>query len=240
MKPIILIPMAGNGSRFAAAGYTLPKPLIDVNGKPMIERVINCFNNVDADYIFIVQQHHIDKYDIDKKLNLIKPNSTIISTGAGVTEGAACTVLLATKFINNDRPLIVVNSDNLIEWRVNLDEFLKSNSDGLILTHYATEPIWSFVKVDINGYVTEVAEKNPISSLATSGVYIWKQGKNFVNAAIQMIKKNIRTNNEFYVAPVFNENVLFGHNISTVPTNMWGIGTPDELKFFLDNNTLHD
>ena len=240
MKPIILIPMAGNGSRFAAAGYTLPKPLIDVNGKPMIERVINCFNNVDADYIFIVQQYHIDNYDIDKKLNLIKPNSIIISTGAGVTEGAACTVLLATEFINNDRPLIVVNSDNLIEWRVNLDEFLKSNSDGLILTHYATEPIWSFVKVDNNGYVTEVAEKNPISSLATSGVYIWKQGKNFINAASQMIKKNIRTNNEFYVAPVFNENVLLGHNISTVSTNMWGIGTPEELKFFLDTNTLND
>lgn len=240
MKPIILIPMAGNGSRFATAGYTLPKPLIDVNGKPMIERVINCFNNVDADYIFIVQQHHIDKYDIDKKLNLIKPNSIIISTGAGVTEGAACTVLLATEFINNDRPLIVVNSDNLIEWGVNLDEFLKSNSDGLILTHYATEPIWSFVKVGHNGYVTEVAEKNPISSLATSGVYIWKQGKNFVNAAAQMIKKNIRTNNEFYVAPVFNENILLRHNISTVSTNMWGIGTPEELKFFLDNNILND
>jgi len=240
MKPIILIPMAGNGTRFSTAGYKLPKPLIDVDGKPMIERVVNCFNSIDADYIFIVQQNHIDNYDIDKRLESIKPNSTIVSTGAGVTEGAACTILLATKFINNDRPLIVVNSDNLVEWKVDLNEFTESNSDGLILTHYATEPIWSFVKLDDSGYVSEVAEKKPISSLATSGVYIWKQGKNFVKAANQMIDKNIRTNNEFYVAPVFNENILLGHKISTVLTRMWGLGTPEELEKFLSTNILNN
>lgn len=233
----ILIPMAGNGSRFQAAGYTFPKPLIEVNGKPMIQVVVENLN-IDANYIFIVQQSHREKYNLDTLLNLIAPNCKIISVNS-VTEGAACTTLLAKDLINNDSPLIIANSDQYVDW--NSSEFLykmqEQDLDGGILSFNSIHPKWSYVKLDENGFVTEVAEKNPISNIATVGIYYWKYGSDYVESAQQMIDKNIRTNNEFYVCPTFNEAVLNGKKIKTFNIDkMWGIGTPEDLDFFLKNH----
>ena len=109
--------------------------------------------------------------------------------------------------------------------------------DGGILTFTATHPKWSFAKVNEEGYVTEVAEKNPISNIATVGVYFWKKGSDFVNYAEQMIKKDIRTNNEFYVCPVYNQAIQDGKKIKTFPVErMWGLGTPEDLTYFLESN----
>lgn len=232
----VLIPMAGAGSRFEKAGYTFPKPLIDVNGKPMIQVVVENLN-IEAQYIFIVQQSHLEKYNLYQTLNLISPNCKIIPVN-GVTEGAACTTLLAKELINNDTPLLMANSDQFVEWRS--DEFMynmtASSIDGGILTFKSTHPKWSYAKTDLNGFVTEVAEKNPISDIATVGIYYWKHGKDYVNFAEQMIKKNVRVNNEFYVCPVFNEAILNNKKIKTYDIEkMWGIGTPEDLDFFVKN-----
>jgi HAD superfamily hydrolase (TIGR01509 family) len=232
----VLIPMAGAGSRFAKAGYTFPKPLIQVNGKPMIRVAIENLN-IEANYIFVVQEEHIKKYNIDSMLKLIVPNCTIISSD-GLTEGAACTALLAKEYIDNDKPLFFANSDQYVEW--NSAEFMylmqETKADGGILTFKDTHPKSSFAKIDENNIVVEVAEKNPISDNATVGFYYWKHGSDFVKYAEQMIRKNIRVNNEFYICPVYNEAIADGKVIRThLIEKMWSLGTPEDLKYYLEN-----
>lgn len=231
----VLVPMAGAGSRFEKMGYTFPKPLIDVNGKPMIQVVVENLN-IDANFIYIVQKSHREKYNLDTLLNLITPNCKIVEVD-GLTEGSACTSLLAKELINNDNPLISMNSDQYIEW--DSSEFMykmnESDCDAGILTFKATHPKWSFVKINELGYVTEVAEKNPISDIATVGIYFWKKGSDYVKYAEQMISKNIRVNNEFYICPVFNEAVIDNKKIKIFNVDeMWGIGTPEDLNYFLE------
>ena len=233
----ILIPMAGAGSRFEQAGYTFPKPLIEVNGKPMIQVVVENLN-IDANYIYVVQKSHREKYNLDTMLNLITPGCKIVEVDV-LTEGAACTALLSKEYIDNDSPLFFANSDQFVEWDSN--EFMykmqESNCDGGIVTFKATHPKWSFVKIDDNGFVTEVAEKNPISDNATVGYYYWKHGSDFVKYAEQMVERNIRVNNEFYVCPVFNQAIEDCKKIRIFESSkMWGLGTPEDLKFYLENH----
>jgi HAD superfamily hydrolase (TIGR01509 family) len=231
----VLIPMAGAGSRFATAGYTFPKPLIEVRGKPMIQVVVENLN-IEANYIFLVQREHYDKYNLKYLLNLIAPNCKIVQVD-GVTEGAACTTLLAKEYIDNDAPLVMANSDQFVEWNSNecMYAFTADSIDGGIITFEATHPKWSYAKLGEDGFVSEVAEKRPISNLATVGIYYWTHGSDYVKYAEQMIEKNIRTNNEFYVAPVFNEAVGDGKKIRCKNIDkMWGIGTPSDLEYFLN------
>jgi len=232
----ILIPMAGAGSRFEKAGYTFPKPLIEVRKKPMIQVVVENLN-IDANYIYVVQKSHREKYNLDTLLGLLTPGCKIVEVD-GITEGAACTALLAKEYINNGNPLFFANSDQFVEWDSN--EFMykmqETDADGGIVTFNATHPKWSFAKVNEQGLVTKVAEKNPISNIATVGYYYWKQGSDFVKYAEQMIDKNIRVNNEFYVCPVFNQAIEAGLQIRTFNTNgMWGLGTPEDLDYYLKN-----
>lgn len=233
----VLIPMAGAGSRFAQAGYTFPKPLIQVNGKPMIQVVVENLG-LDANYHFVVQKEHREKYNLGTMLNLITPGCQIIETD-GLTEGAACTALLAKEFIDNENPLFFANSDQYVDWEA--IEFMynmqETDADGGIVTFHSAHPKWSFAKVDDRGVVTEVAEKNPISTNATVGYYYWKHGSDFVRYAEQMIDKDIRVNNEFYVCPVFNEAIQDGKIIRTHEAKaMWGLGTPEDLEFYLKNH----
>jgi hypothetical protein len=233
----VLIPMAGAGSRFEQAGYTFPKPLIEIRNKPMIQVVVENLN-IDANYIYIVQKKHREKYNLNTLLNLITPNCKIVEVD-GLTEGAACTALLAKEFINNNNPLLFANSDQFVEWDSN--EFMykmqETNADGGIVTFNATHPKWSFAKVNENtGLVEEVAEKNPISDIATVGYYYWKHGSDFVKYAERMIKKDIRVNNEYYVCPVFNQAIEDGKEVRTFNVKgMWGLGTPEDLKYYLEN-----
>ncbi len=236
----VVIPMAGKGSRFADAGYTFPKPLIEVGKKPMIEIVLDSLN-ISANYIFLVQKEHQKKYNIKSLLNTLKPNCKIVEIDK-VTQGAACTVLLAKKYINNNNPLIISNSDQYIEWNSSktMYEFTNKNFDGGILFFKAFHPKWSYAKIDkITNLVTEVAEKKVISENATVGVYYWKKGSDYVKYANQMIKKNIRVNNEFYVCPVFNQAIKDKKKIALSEVDkMYGLGTPEDLKFFEKKNNL--
>ena len=232
----VLIPMAGAGSRFAQAGYTFPKPLIDVNGKPMIQVVVENLG-LEANYIFVVQKEHREKYNLDTMLNLIAPDCNIVEVD-GITEGAACTALLAKEYINTDNPLFFANSDQFVDW--DPVEFMYSmqekKADGGIVTFKATHPKWSFASVGDDGLVRLVAEKKPISDNATVGYYYWKHGSDFVKYAEQMIEKDIRVNNEFYVCPVFNEAIDDCKHIRTYEASgMWGLGTPEDLEYFIKN-----
>jgi HAD superfamily hydrolase (TIGR01509 family) len=232
----VLVPMAGAGSRFAQQGYTFPKPLIEVNGKPMIQVVVENLN-IDAHYIFIVQQEHYEKYNLKYLLNLIAPGCDIVQIN-GITEGAACSTLLAKDYINNDAPLLIANSDQYVEWNSNecMYAFTTDEIDGGIVTFEASHPKWSYAKLGDNGFVTEVAEKKTISNEATVGIYYWKHGKDYVKYAEDMISKNIRVNNEFYVCPVFNQAIEDDKKIKIKRVNkMWGIGTPEDLDNFLKN-----
>ena len=236
-KMNVLIPMAGAGSRFEQAGYTFPKPMIDVNGKPMIQVVVDSLN-IDAKYIYVVQKEHYEKYNLNHFLRLITPNCEIVQIDK-MTEGAACTTLLAKKYIDNDEPLLIANSDQYIEWDSN--EFMYSmvadDIDGGILTFTASHPKWSFAKLNKEGFVEQVAEKNPISNIATVGIYFYSKGSDYIKYTEQMIDKDIRTNNEFYVCPVFNEAIQDGKQIKIYHIDkeqMWGMGTPEDLKRFID------
>jgi len=235
----IIIPMAGAGSRFEKAGYSFPKPLIEVRGDPMIATVVKNLN-LQGQYIFLVQKSHYEKYDLKGMLSMIAPGCEIVQID-GVTEGAACTVLKAREFIDSDEQLVIANSDQWIKWNSleTISAFNDKNSDGGILTFNSVHPKHSFAKVDGNGWVSEVAEKNPISNNATVGVYHWKHGSDFVKYADQMIAKNIRTNNEFYVCPVYNEAIKDGKKFkASMVDEMWGMGTPEELTNFLANCRL--
>jgi len=235
----VLVPMAGAGSRFAQQGYTFPKPLIEVNGKPMIQLVVENLN-IEAHYIFIVQEEHYIKYNLKYLLNLIAPGCDIVQVN-GITEGAACSTLLAKDYINNDSPLVMANSDQYIEWNSNecMYAFTADEIDGGIVTFEASHPKWSYAKVGSDGFVSEVAEKKVISNEATVGVYYWKHGSDYVKYAEEMIEKNIRVNNEFYVCPVFNQAIEDNKKIKVKRVNkMWGIGTPEDLDHFLKNKGI--
>jgi HAD superfamily hydrolase (TIGR01509 family) len=234
-KMNVLIPMAGAGSRFSKAGYTFPKPLIEVKGKPMIQVVVENLN-IDAQHIFIVQKDHYEKFHLKTLLNLVSPGCKIVQVD-GVTEGAACTTLLAKEHIDNDYPLLIANSDQFVEWDSN--EFMYSmvadGIDGGVLSFRSTHPKWSFAALDDSGYITRIAEKEPISDIATVGIYYWTKGSEYVAAAEQMIEKGVRVNDEYYVAPVYNEAIEDGKKFKIFDVKkMWGIGTPEDLDVFLN------
>ena len=233
-KMNVLIPMAGAGSRFEKAGYTFPKPLIEIRGKPMIQMVVENLN-IEARHIFIVQKAHNEKYNLETLLKLISPGCEVVQVD-GLTEGAACTTLLAKEFIDNDEPLVLANSDQFLEWDSNqfMYSMVGDGVDAGLATFTGTHPKWSFAKLGEDGFVSEVAEKKPISDIASTGIYYYAKGSDYVKYTEQMIEKNIRVNNEFYVCPVFNEAIEDGKKVKVFPIEkMWGTGTPEDLDTFL-------
>lgn len=236
----IVIPMAGRGSRFAKEGYAMPKPLIDVHGKPMIEVVTNNIRpKCEHKFIYLCLQEHLEKYNLENRLKEMSPNCIVVPVNQ-VTEGAACTVLLAEKYIDNEDMLMMANSDQYVD--IDINEYIQAmdDSDGLIMTMYADDPKWSFIKYDERKYVTMVREKEVISNEATVGIYNFKRGSDFVQYAYQMIDKNIRVNNEFYVAPVYNEMIEDGkkvkfYNVGREDDGMYGLGIPSDLEKFVRN-----
>ncbi|EAJ3286095.1 lipopolysaccharide biosynthesis protein [Campylobacter jejuni] len=239
----IVIPMAGLGSRFAKAGFDKPKPFIDVLDKPMIVRVLENLKYKDARYILIARKEHLTK---EKKLvDEIKNNFNVEFIPIDkLTEGTACTVLYARKYINNDMPLMIANSDQIVD--INIADFIndsfKRGLDGSILTFIDKEknPKRSFAKLN-NDLVVEVKEKEAITEFATVGIYFFNKGKIFVESAIDMIIENDRVNNEFYTCPVYNYAIKSGAKIGIYNidfSKMYGIGTPEDLEIFKAINKL--
>jgi dTDP-glucose pyrophosphorylase len=239
----IVVPMAGAGSRFAKAGFKDPKPLIPIFGKPMIQLVVNNLAPaIKHRFIFICQRAHVAEYGLKEKLSSYAPGCILIELD-GLTEGAACTVLAAKSWIENDDALMIANSDQFVDADINdyLNQMNEHHLDGLIMTMTATDPKWSFAAIDPSGKVTRVVEKEPISSEATVGIYNFKRGKDFVRGAEEMITNNLRSNGEFYVAPVYNQLIerelhIGIWNIGDDAGNgMHGLGTPSDLEIFKRN-----
>jgi NDP-sugar pyrophosphorylase family protein len=227
--------MAGLGSRFVEKGYSLPKPLIKIFGKPMIQHVVESLG-IDGHYIFLVQKAHRVKYHLDDVLDEIAPGCSIVEVD-GLTEGAASTSLLAKDLINNDKALVIANSDQIIKWDSRPFQGMSFiGFDGVTAVFTASDPKWSYVKSSW-AMVTEVAEKNVISDQANVGIYGWSKGSDYVKYAEQMIAKDIRTNGEFYIAPVYNEAIADGKKITLFQVDeMHGVGTPEDMNEYIRNN----
>jgi NDP-sugar pyrophosphorylase family protein len=233
----IVIPMAGRGQRFADAGYELPKPLIPIHGHPMIKVVIgNLTPSGRHRFHFLLLREHAERYGLADRLREWSPGCEVIYVDR-VTEGAACTVLLARDFIDTNDPLMIANCDQYID--ADIDAYLArmGDADGLIMTMWANDPKWSFVRLDPEERVTEVVEKVVVSTEATVGIYNFRTGRDFVRSADEMIAAGLRVNNEFYVAPAYNQLIARGgvvrcHSIGRVGAGMYGIGTPPDLREF--------
>lgn len=237
----IVVPMAGRGQRFVDAGYTLPKPLIPVHGIAMVDMVIaNLMPNIPHRFHFLVQKDHAEFYGLASKLSNRVPGCTVTVVD-GVTEGAACTVLLARNFIDSDDALMIANCDQYID--ADIDAYLAAlgDADGLIMTMEADDPKWSFVRRDEAGRVVQVVEKEVVSNEATVGIYNFRLGRDFVRAADDMIAADKRVNGEFYVAPAYDMLIGAGariecFGIGSVGAGMHGVGTPRDLEEFLKSD----
>ena len=234
----VIIPAAGEGSRFVKAGWKKPKPFIDVDGRPMLDHVIENVVPHGANATVLLRNSHIqDQPNIVKNF---KQTGADILPIENLTEGTACTVLLARKVFDNDNPMLVANSDQLVDFNVSdfVADCIDRGLDGSILVFRdpTKDPKWSFAKVDEQYLVTEVAEKKPISELATVGIYLFTRGCDFVSAAADMFAANDRVNGEFYTCPVYNHMIATGARIGVYEVAMdamFGLGTPEDLTEFL-------
>jgi dTDP-glucose pyrophosphorylase len=234
----VLIPMAGAGSRFKEAGYVDSKPLIDVNGLPMIARVIDNIGPLGR-YIFVVRQDIPDYQRLVNLLQGLKKDCVIVKLNK-LTEGAAQTCLFANDILNGELErdsLLIANCDQIQDWSYReFEKHVNTNcKDGCIITYESIDEKNSFVTVDDDGFVLKAVEKQRISNIATTGVYYWSKGCDFVRDAKSMIEKNTRTNNEFYVCPVYNETINNGGKISIFHIKQhWPLGIPEDLQRYLD------
>lgn len=237
----IVIPMAGAGSRFAKVGYKKPKPFIDVLGKPMICHVLDNLDMPDAKFILLARKEHYDNEP--ETIQWIKDNYNVEFVLIDkLTEGAACTVLHAHRLINNDTPLLIANSDQIVD--MNIADYISDsnarNLDGSVLCFQDDDSKWSYAKIDDNGYIVVIKEKVVISEHATVGIYYFAKGRIFVENAIDMLVRNERVNNEFYVAPVYNYAIDKGDKFgiySIDMSQMHGTGTPEDLDKYIEFKT---
>ena len=235
----IVIPMAGRGSRFASAGFGLPKPMIPVHGLPMIEVVLrNITPARKCRHIFLVLREHLDRFGLESRLAGMSPDCVVVPVQQ-VTGGAACTVLLARNYIDSEEPLMIANSDQFVDLDINayLDRLDEDKLDGLIMTFWSDHPKWSYCRLAADGAVTEVVEKQVVSNEATVGIYNFRYGRDFMCAADRMIAMDKRANGEFYVAPAYNELISAGarvgvFNIGREYSQMHGLGVPEDLRAF--------
>lgn len=229
--------MAGLGTRFKKAGFTQPKPLIDVCGQPMIARVLENLKIKDARFTLIHRKEHSESIKNGLGDILSNLDARLISIEKP-TEGALCTILFAHRFINNENMLLLANSDQVVDMDINayVEDMINRKLDGSILTFRDNDKKWSYARLNKENLVVEVKEKEPISEFATVGLYLFRRGRQFVEHAIDMIVENYRVNNEFYTAPVYNFLIRSRLKIGIFnidKSQMHGLGTPEDLEIFL-------
>jgi NDP-sugar pyrophosphorylase family protein len=235
----ILIPMSGMGRRFAELGYDKPKPLIEFFGKPMIEHVLTNLGVDNTFTICVLREHHDADPELFKRLGKMVNRLNIVFVDQ-VTQGAAETCLLAKRYIDPESPLMIANCDQMMVWDQKAFEnwLADSDLDGAMFVFFKDSPAYSYVEVDDRGIAIRTAEKQVISPHATTGIYVWTKGRNFIWAAENMIRKDVRVNNEFYVCPCYNENIVRGDRIGIWrPEEHWPIGTPEDLTHYIEKHS---
>lgn len=235
----IVIPMAGSGSRFQEAGYRVPKPFIDLHGKPMIQRVFENLLIENAHYYFLVKKEHMLSHGSILKEFTSSAQVTILPLEKP-TPGTAYTILHAAPYINSNSPLLIANCDQIVD--IKIENFIHDaqlrHLDGSILTFFSSDSKWSYVKLaDSSPYVAEVREKVVISNLATVGIYYFSHGHDFISAAIEMILNNDRVNGEFYTCPSYNYAIKRKKKIGVYHIDqhlIHGLGTPHDVDIYLN------
>jgi len=230
----LLIPMVGRGQRFRDEGFTLPKQLIQVGHQQMIDWSMSCIKTEECNQIFVIRRDTVDNNKMDDVLRSKFGDDIAIVIAEEETEGTVCSCLLAEEYIDNDLPLSITTLDMYFE--PHFDPSKVVDSDGVVLTFDADNPAYSYSKLGDDGYVIRTAEKEVISNHAHAGLYHFAKGSDFVRLSKEMIEKNIRVKNEFYVAPLYNLFIEEGMKISIQPIDrLWSMGTPDERRYFLEN-----
>ena len=232
MKPILLVPIAGKGQRFVDDGFHMPKPLIMVDDKHIIDWSFLSINKDEYDIVFVVRKEHIYNFGMDTILrNKFGEDIKIVETDK-ITSGTVASCLLAKDLINNKQQLVIYTLDVHFQNKFSIED-VDTDSDGFILTFKANNPAYSYAELDSSGLVIRTAEKEVISENAATGIYYFKEGSAFVKYAEEMVDKNLRTNNEFYVCPLYNLMIKDGLKVRTKQVEkMYLMGTPTELNFF--------
>jgi len=237
----VIIPMAGRGTRTQDLTQ-LPKPLIEINGKTMIEWSVKTLN-IKGQYIFITRKYENEEWNekLNSVLNSITKNPFIFQIDY-VTEGPACSALIAKVVINNDRPLIITNSDQILKWDSSkfLEVLSKDDFDGLVTTWDKIATTESFIELNEEGYGIRLKEKEIISNHPLNGVHYWRKGKYFVESAEEMIRQNRRSsNNEFYISETYNILIENGYRIKTFKMGKGEhipIGITSDIQKYLNEN----
>lgn len=234
----ILIPMAGRGSRFSEQGYDVPKPMIPFMGKMMIEWAVDTLG-IHGRHIFVIRKEHDDEAGLGEILKNRYPGSVVIPLDY-VTDGAACTALLAEEYIDNDQELVITNCDQVLEWNAAaFQRFVGSDEclDGAVVTYDSNKPINSYAWLDEEtGRVTAVREKTGTSHYSLNGVHYWKKGCDFVRSAKKLIADKQTVNGEYYVSETYNPMIAEGKEVAVyhIPTTQHhAVGTPSDLDKYL-------
>lgn len=234
----VIIPMAGEGSRFAKKGYRLPKPFIDIGGQMMIERVLDGIQLSGARYVLVIQQKFITEHA--KALDLLRQRYSVeFVTVKQLTQGASCTALAAREYILPNEPIVFIDSDTLFSnaaFSAFIHDAMERKLDGSLLTFTSSMPCFSYAEIDLEGRLIRTREKEVISNHAIAGAYFFRQGKYFINAAIEMLIYGERSKNEYYMSNVYNYSVTHGLHIGifTLSAQEWDcVGTPEQLNDYL-------
>jgi NDP-sugar pyrophosphorylase family protein len=216
-----MIPLGAQSLFFEQTEYPFPKPLVEVLGLPMIQRVIDNLSTLREPkrFIFILRAEDCTRYHLDSTIRLLAGDDCIILRTHAPTKGAACSALLAIDYLNNDDRLLIANGDQVFDTDLNacLDQFAQEEADAGCLTFESVHPRWSYVRLDTHGNVIETAEKHPISRHAIAGAYYFAKGRYFVQAAMDSIAKDAHVDGVFYIAPVLNELILRNLRLRAVP-----------------------
>jgi NDP-sugar pyrophosphorylase family protein len=229
----IVVPMAGRGRRFAEHGATVPKPMIRIGDQTMIDVVLACLP-ADATYYFVVQREHL-ALGLADVLTKARPSATILSIDS-VTDGPACSALVARRFIDNGEDLLIADCDSVLVWPHDwvLRWFRASGATGGVTLRLSDDPMCSYARIDQNGWVLETREKDAFTPYSTTGPYWWSRGRDFVGAADRAVAERAKTKGEYYVCPLYNSHIAAGGRVRAyfLP-EFWPLGTPEAVDAFV-------
>lgn len=235
----IVILMAGPSKGFEEKGHIYPKYLLEMNGEPIVQRVVESLKPLKANPSFIIRKEDDDKAYIGSTLNILSPGCSIYRV-SNITKGAVCSALFSIDSINNDDELLIINGDQLIRNGIveAIAEFRRKKEEGGIIVFRSVHPRWSFVSVDEEGHVNETSEKRPISDMATAGCYYFRHGKDFVEAAFNTIRKDVNYNGSYYICSTYNELILSQKKVGVykiLPKDYVSFATPQMYENYLSN-----
>jgi len=232
----LVIPLAGDGQRFKDK-YSCPKPLISVNGEKMISLAVRTLGIPYESSVFIIRKDHDENRALSTEITKIDPKSSIVCIDK-LTNGPCSTALLSSPYLDMEKPLVIANCDQVMRW--NGMRFLRycigENYDGVVVTYHETTPKNSYARLNMNGDVVEIQEKKPISSVSLNGIHFWKKARYFVDSANEMMRRDDRTNGEFYIAPSYNYMLAVGLKVGIfhIPNEQHNaIGTTDDLEEYI-------